>query len=158
MVNVIIGHKTELVLTLHSDTRYEDADLKKLHKLPSDILLKIFSSLLLERKVILISSTIRYHDSFYFCWREIEADFFSELSSCVDSLQSILYPFTWYHTFIPILPQSLWDIVESPTPVVCGVLSAEAVEDRHIENVRVYAVFLFLKSIRLNIYRELWLT
>ncbi|XP_066142084.1 uncharacterized protein [Euwallacea fornicatus] len=110
------GNRTELVLTLHPDPRYEDADLKKLHKLPSDILLKIFSSLLLERKVVLISSAI------------------SELSSCVDSLQSILYPFTWYHTFIPILPEALWDIVESPTPVVCGVLSADAIEDRHIEN------------------------
>ncbi|XP_019771863.2 DENN domain-containing protein 2B isoform X1 [Dendroctonus ponderosae] len=110
------GNKSELMLTLHPDTRYEDADLKRLHKLPSDILLKIFSSLLLERKVILISSVI------------------SELSSCVDALQSILYPFTWYHTFIPILPKSLWDIVESPTPVVCGVLSQEAIEDRHIEN------------------------
>ncbi|XP_066253310.1 DENN domain-containing protein 2A-like [Euwallacea similis] len=110
------GNTTELVLTLHPDPRYEDADLKKLHKLPSDILLKIFSSLLLERKVVLISSVI------------------SELSSCVDSLQSILYPFTWYHTFIPILPEALWDIVESPTPVVCGVLSEDAIEDRHIEN------------------------
>ncbi|KAL1490863.1 hypothetical protein ABEB36_011548 [Hypothenemus hampei] len=110
------GAKTELVLTLHPDSRYEDADLKILHKLPSDILLKIFSSLLLERKVILISSMM------------------SELSSCVDSLQSILYPFTWYHTFIPILPESLWDIVESPTPVVCGVLSMEATENRRIEN------------------------
>lgn len=53
------GERTELVMTLHPDTRYEDSDLKKLHKLPSDILMKIFSSLLLERKVILISGKIR---------------------------------------------------------------------------------------------------
>ncbi|CAH1122110.1 unnamed protein product [Ceutorhynchus assimilis] len=106
----------KLVLTLHPDSRYEDADLEKLHKLPTDILLKIFSSLLLERKVILISSVM------------------SELSSCVESLQSILYPFTWYHTFIPILPQSLWVIVDCPTPFVCGVLSQDAIKDRHIVN------------------------
>ncbi|XP_060528644.1 uncharacterized protein LOC132703415 isoform X2 [Cylas formicarius] len=108
--------KMELVITLHFDTRYEDTDLRSLHNLPSDILLKVFSSLLLERKVIFISS------------------FISKLSSCVDSLQSILYPFTWYHTLIPILPESLWDIVESPTPVICGVLSKEAVIERKIEN------------------------
>ncbi|KAJ8929052.1 hypothetical protein NQ314_018321 [Rhamnusium bicolor] len=42
--------KTELVLTLHPDPRYEDSDLKRLHEQPSDILLKIFSSLLLERE------------------------------------------------------------------------------------------------------------
>ncbi|XP_076250836.1 uncharacterized protein LOC143190441 isoform X3 [Rhynchophorus ferrugineus] len=121
------GDKTELVLTLHTDTRYEVADLKKLHNLPENIILKIFSSLLLERKVILISESI------------------SELSSCVDSLQSILYPFTWYHTFIPIVPESLWDIVESPTPVICGVLSPKAVEHRKIENGIV--VYLDTKSV-----------
>ncbi|KAG5872029.1 hypothetical protein JTB14_004933 [Gonioctena quinquepunctata] len=110
------GGKIELVLTLHPDTRYEDSDLRGLHQLPADILLKIFSSMLLERKVILISSTI------------------SKLSSCVDCLQSILYPFTWHHTFIPILPEALWDIVESPTPVICGVLSNEVVENHQIEN------------------------
>ncbi|XP_018562258.1 uncharacterized protein LOC108904263 isoform X2 [Anoplophora glabripennis] len=110
------GGKTELVMTLHPDSRYEDSDLKKLHKLPPDILMKIFSSLLLERKVILISSKI------------------SKLSSCVDSLQSILYPFTWHHTFIPILPEALWDIVESPTPVICGVLSTDVVNHHKVEN------------------------
>ncbi|CAH1154284.1 unnamed protein product [Phaedon cochleariae] len=106
----------ELVLTLHPDTRYEDSDLKRLHQLPADVLLMIFSSMLLERKVILISSII------------------SKLSSCVDSLQSILYPFTWHHTFIPILPEALWDIVESPTPVICGVLSKEVIDYHQIEN------------------------
>lgn len=53
------GEVRELVLTLHPDVRYEDSDLKRLHKLPPDVLLKIFSSLLLERKVVLISSKIR---------------------------------------------------------------------------------------------------
>ncbi|XP_074026369.1 uncharacterized protein isoform X1 [Leptinotarsa decemlineata] len=110
------GEKIELVLTLNPDARYEDSDLKLLHQLPAEILLKIFSSMLLERKVIFISSMI------------------SKLSACVDCLQGILYPFSWHHTFIPILPKGLWDIVESPTPVICGVLSKEVVEYHHIEN------------------------
>lgn len=46
---------TELIITLHSDSRYEAADLKPLHELSPDILQKIFASLLLERKVILVS-------------------------------------------------------------------------------------------------------
>ncbi|XP_063921936.1 DENN domain-containing protein 2B-like isoform X2 [Zophobas morio] len=107
---------TELTVTLHHDTRYEEADLKPLHKLPSHILLKIFASLLLERKVILISCVI------------------SKLSTCVDALQSILYPFSWPHTFIPILPQCLWEVVESPTPVICGILSVSVVNDHKIED------------------------
>ncbi|KAJ8973857.1 hypothetical protein NQ317_000185 [Molorchus minor] len=110
------GERTELVLTLHPDTRYEDSDLKKLHELPTDILLKIFSSLLLERKVVLISSVI------------------GKLSSCVDSLESILFPFTWHHTFIPILPEALWEFVESPTPLICGCLSTEVVQHHIVEN------------------------
>jgi hypothetical protein len=107
---------TELLLTLHHDTRYEEADLKPLHQLPADILLKIFASLLLERKVVLISCVI------------------SKLSCCVEALQSILYPFSWPHTFIPILPQCLWDVVESPTPVICGILSVSVVNDHKIEH------------------------
>lgn len=49
----------------------------------------------------------------------------------------ILYPFSWQHTIIPVLPQSLWEIVDTPTPLVCGVLSAEVVNDYEIKNVRV---------------------
>ncbi|KYB25414.1 DENN domain-containing protein 2B isoform X2 [Tribolium castaneum] len=111
-----VNRMTELTLTLHHDTRYEEADLKPLHTLPTEILLRIFASLLLERKVVLISCVI------------------SKLSCCVDALQSILYPFSWPHTFIPILPQCLWDVVESPTPVICGILSVAIVNDHKIEN------------------------
>lgn len=59
----------------------------------------------------------------------------SKLSSCVEALQSILYPFCWPHTLIPILPQSLWEIVEAPTPFVCGVLSVAVVNMYRIDNV-----------------------
>ncbi|KAJ8941115.1 hypothetical protein NQ318_007697 [Aromia moschata] len=57
-----------------------------------------------------------------------------KLSSCVDCLESILYPFTWHHTFIPILPEALWEFVESPTPLICGVLSPEVIVHHSIEN------------------------
>jgi hypothetical protein len=56
---VHLDGNTELLLSLHQDIRYEEADLKPLHVLPADILLKIFASLLLERKVVLISCVIR---------------------------------------------------------------------------------------------------
>ncbi|CAH0555914.1 unnamed protein product [Brassicogethes aeneus] len=110
------GDKVELELTLHPDRRYEVTDLTSLHRLPDDVILKIFSSLLLERKVILISTVL------------------SDLSLTVDALQSILYPFEWPHTVIPVLPESLWPVVESPTPVICGCLSRAVVEEHFIEN------------------------
>ena len=47
---------------------------------------------------------------------------YSRLSSCVEALQSILYPFSWQHTLIPVLPTSLLDICLSPTPYIVGIL------------------------------------
>jgi len=47
----------------------------------------------------------------------------SRLSSFCQALISLLYPFTWQHIFIPVLPQSLIDYVCSPVPFVIGVLS-----------------------------------
>lgn len=61
--------------------------------------------------------------------------FCSQLSSCVEALQSILYPFTWPHTFVPVLPSMLWEIVDAPTPIICGVLCVTVVNKYNIENV-----------------------
>jgi hypothetical protein len=33
-----------------------------------------------------------------------------------------LYPFSWQHTLIPVLPTSLLDICSSPTPYIVGIL------------------------------------
>lgn len=51
--------ENEIVLNVHEDPIYENSDLKDLHELPQEILQKIFASLLLERKVILISCLLR---------------------------------------------------------------------------------------------------
>lgn len=62
-------------------------------------------------------------------------------------MQSILYPFSWPHTLIPILPQSLWEIVEAPTPFLCGVLSVAVINMYKIENVsREYKIMLDCKT------------
>ncbi|XP_023713719.1 uncharacterized protein LOC111867790 isoform X2 [Cryptotermes secundus] len=87
------------------DSRLEEHDLTQLFSaLPVSALLQLFGSLLLERRVILISNSL------------------SRLSSCVEALQSILYPFSWQHTLIPVLPTSLLDICSSPTPYIVGIL------------------------------------
>ncbi|KAL3270319.1 hypothetical protein HHI36_009370 [Cryptolaemus montrouzieri] len=106
----------DIILNLHHNPIYGNSDLKDLHDLPTEILQKIFSSLLLERKVILISCLL------------------SKLSSCVEALQAMIYPFTWPYSFIPVLPKSLWDFVEAPTPIICGILSIEVINDYEIEH------------------------
>lgn len=36
---------------------------------------------------------------------------------------AMIYPFTWQHVFIPVLPKSLLEYVCSPVPFIVGVLS-----------------------------------
>lgn len=50
--------------------------------------------------------------------------FISTLSSCVHAVVALLYPFSWQHTFIPVLPGSMLDIVCCPTPFLVGLLSS----------------------------------
>jgi hypothetical protein len=53
---------------------------------------------------------------------------FSALSLCIDAVQSMLYPFVWQHTIVPVLPQSMTEIASAPTPFILGLLSKN-VED-----------------------------
>ncbi|XP_064193005.1 DENN domain-containing protein 2B-like isoform X2 [Anguilla rostrata] len=90
-----------------SDSRLEHVDLESLFScLSVRQVVRIFASLLLERRVIFV------------------ADKLSTLSSCVHAMVALLYPFSWQHTFIPVLPASMVDIVCCPTPFLVGLLSS----------------------------------
>uniref|UniRef100_A0A8C8RQW8 DENN domain containing 2B n=1 Tax=Pelusios castaneus TaxID=367368 RepID=A0A8C8RQW8_9SAUR len=89
------------------DSRLEHVDFECLFKcLSIRQIIKIFASLLLERRVIFI------------------ADKLNTLSSCSHAVVALLYPFSWQHTFIPVLPSSMIDIVCCPTPFLVGLLSS----------------------------------
>ncbi|XP_048887262.1 DENN domain-containing protein 2B-like [Brienomyrus brachyistius] len=89
------------------DSRLEHVNLEILFScLSVRQVLGVFASLLLERRVIFI------------------ADKLSTLSSCVHAVAALLYPFSWQHTFIPVLPSSMVDIVCCPTPFLVGLLSS----------------------------------
>lgn len=47
----------------------------------------------------------------------------SVLSRCGHAVLALLYPFTWQHTFVPVLPASMLDVSCSPTPFLIGVLA-----------------------------------
>eukprot|EP01125_Pyxidicula_operculata_P001589 TRINITY_DN11437_c0_g1_i1.p1 TRINITY_DN11437_c0_g1~~TRINITY_DN11437_c0_g1_i1.p1 ORF type:complete len:908 (-),score=115.64 TRINITY_DN11437_c0_g1_i1:17-2740(-) len=59
----------------------------------------------------------------------------SQISDCMNAITSLLYPFTWQHIFIPILPRALLEFVEAPMPYLIGILDSvrPALEDREIE-------------------------
>ncbi|XP_041052387.1 DENN domain-containing protein 2D-like isoform X1 [Carcharodon carcharias] len=96
---------TEIIkLTRPSDSRLEHVDFSSLLKyLSEENVIHIFASLLLERRVIFLAEEL------------------SILSQCIHGIAALLYPFTWQHTYIPVLPKVMLDIVCSPTPFVVGV-------------------------------------
>ncbi|XP_076005360.1 DENN domain-containing protein 2C-like [Genypterus blacodes] len=96
----------ELTLCRPVDSRLEHVDFDSLLQcLSVGRLLQVFASLLLERRVIFI------------------ADKLSVLSRCSHAVLALLYPFTWQHTFVPVLPASMLDISCSPTPFLIRVLA-----------------------------------
>ncbi|XP_047097212.1 uncharacterized protein LOC124711272 [Schistocerca piceifrons] len=91
-----------------ADTRMEDHDLCHLFSaLPIHIVLQVFGTALLERKIIFLSSSL------------------SKLSACIEALEAMLYPFSWQYTFITILPSSKLEVCEAPTPYIIGVLKGK---------------------------------
>ncbi|KAL7985395.1 hypothetical protein Chor_003965 [Crotalus horridus] len=102
------------------DSRLEHVDFECLLKcLNISHLIQVCASLLLERRVIFV------------------ADNLSTLSKCGHAVVATLYPFTWQHTYIPVLPASMIDIVCSPTPFLIGILSCSLthLQDLPIEEV-----------------------
>uniref|UniRef100_A0A8C7IRK7 DENN domain-containing protein 2A n=1 Tax=Oncorhynchus kisutch TaxID=8019 RepID=A0A8C7IRK7_ONCKI len=102
------GSGTEVMeLCRPSDSRLEHVDFECLFScLSLRLLLRVFGSLLLERRVI------------------FTADKLSTLSQCCHAVVALLYPFTWQHTYIPVLPPAMLDIVCTPTPFIVGLLSS----------------------------------
>lgn len=45
----------------------------------------------------------------------------STLSQCIHAAAALLYPFSWAHTYIPVVPESLLATVCCPTPFMVGV-------------------------------------
>ncbi|OCT82103.1 DENN domain-containing protein 2B isoform X2 [Xenopus laevis] len=89
------------------DSRLEHVDFDCLFRcLSVRQIVRIFASLLLERRVIFVAEKL------------------STLSSCSHAIVALLYPFSWQHTFIPVLPSSMIDIVCCPTPFLVGLLSS----------------------------------
>uniref|UniRef100_A0A4X2KKH2 DENN domain containing 2C n=1 Tax=Vombatus ursinus TaxID=29139 RepID=A0A4X2KKH2_VOMUR len=102
------------------DSRLEHVDFECLFKCLSVCqLIRVCASLLLERRVIFVANSL------------------STLSKCGHAVVATLYPFTWQHTYIPVLPVSMIDIVCSPTPFLIGILSCSLplLQDLPVEEV-----------------------
>uniref|UniRef100_A0A1I7U3X2 UDENN domain-containing protein n=2 Tax=Caenorhabditis tropicalis TaxID=1561998 RepID=A0A1I7U3X2_9PELO len=66
---------------------------------------KIIHALLSDCRIVLVSSSLM------------------RLSRCQNAILSLLYPFEYVHSCVTILPDSLAEVLESPTPFLIGVLT-----------------------------------
>lgn len=100
---------TEIIrLTRPLDSWLEHVTFSTLFQcLSEEEVLLVFSAAVLERRIIFV------------------ADELSTLSQVLHAVAALLYPFTWQHTFISIVPQILMDVVMAPTPYLLGVQKSQ---------------------------------
>jgi hypothetical protein len=67
------------------------------------VIMKLITSIFLEKSIIFISK------------------YPVRLSSAILGLKSLINPFNWSFSLIPILPAALLEYIESPLPILCGI-------------------------------------
>ncbi|CAF1145779.1 unnamed protein product [Rotaria sordida] len=86
------------------DRRKVLIDSVTLLSLSTEIIIKIFSSILYEQKIIFIGNEL------------------GPLTRLINTFICLLYPFSWPHTYVPILPSLMLDVIQAPTPYIIGIL------------------------------------
>ncbi|XP_058230001.1 DENN/MADD domain containing 2Db [Hemibagrus wyckioides] len=96
---------TELIsLTRPVDSWLEHVEFCSLFRCLSDEeILQVFAATVLERRIIFIAEEL------------------STLSQVLHAIAALLFPFTWQHTFISIVPKVLLDVYLAPTPYLLGI-------------------------------------
>ncbi|KAJ1528747.1 hypothetical protein ONE63_007135 [Megalurothrips usitatus] len=75
--------------------------------LGANTVVQLFTCVLLENQVMLSSSD------------------YQRLTLVAEALVCLLFPFTWQHVYVPILPASLQHFLDAPVPFVMGLHSCE---------------------------------
>uniref|UniRef100_A0A4W5KIG9 DENN/MADD domain containing 2Da n=1 Tax=Hucho hucho TaxID=62062 RepID=A0A4W5KIG9_9TELE len=96
---------TEIIsLTRPLDSWLEHVDFRTLFRcLTNEEVVLVFAAAVMERRIVFIAVEL------------------STLSQVIHAVAALLYPFTWQHTFISIVPEILIDVVMAPTPYLLGV-------------------------------------
>jgi len=69
-------------------------------------MLVLFASMLYERRILITSKKL------------------SRLSACVQAANALIYPMSWQHIYIPVLPTQLMEYLYAPMPFLIGVPDA----------------------------------
>ncbi|RLN74283.1 hypothetical protein BBJ28_00006234 [Nothophytophthora sp. Chile5] len=103
----------DAVTSLSALDKYVDFSMEELFScLSVEHVVALVTCMLLERQVVLVSS--RY----------------SVLTSVGETLKSLLAPLQWSHVFAPILPNSMLECLQCPTPYLFGVHASYRAELR----------------------------
>ena len=68
-----------------------------------DTVIQLFTCVLLENQVLLRSAD------------------FNKLMVVAESITALLFPFSWQHVYVPILPASLFHFLDAPVPFIMGL-------------------------------------
>ena len=71
---------------------------------PVENVIHLFECLLAERRIILAANKL------------------GVVSNCITALTGLLYPLSWQHIFIPVLPNSLLAYCSAPMPFLVGAM------------------------------------
>lgn len=84
----------------------------------------LFGLMFVERPIVFISSQ------------------YSLLTLCCEAMTSLLYPFRWAHSYVPILPSKLIGILSAPVPCIFGVHSDVYQQNAYLVSPEIVKVFL----------------
>lgn len=93
-------------------------------------ILTVWMALMMERKVLLLSSQC------------------SILTVCAEILLSLLFPFRWSHLYAPLLPRMLTPMLDAPVPYLCGVMRENWLHGQQFVSAETIVVDLDHNSIR----------
>lgn len=76
------------------------------NRLGAENAVKAMCAVLMERRIIVVSDTL------------------SHVTQCIHMLDNLLFPMTWQHTFIPVLPTHVKEVVCAMMPYLIGMHSS----------------------------------
>lgn len=89
---------------LNNPLSFHDVGFQQIFEcLDLDNVLRVFSAILTERQIVIRSSQL------------------SLLSACGEVFRTLMYPFTWSHVYIPIVPAPMLMVLHAPLPFIIGV-------------------------------------
>jgi hypothetical protein len=110
---------------------FVDVDVKLLFSIFQDTkqILQIFNAALCEQRIVFVGDNI------------------NTVSLCCHSLCALLYPFTWQHIYIPVLPGKLLSYVCAPMPFIVGIHSSMLKEVKSLPTERLVIVNLVGRTV-----------